>query len=69
MFRLAYDFSKQGVIEHEAPFLAHPGERFFGVFGDPYQGSDGDFDFLATRAEIDVVHNGSYIIFTASCDN
>lgn len=68
-FGLAYDFGKQGGFEHLAPFPAKPGQLLLGGNGDPYPGSPSELDFYPDRDEVDVLHNGSYVIFTASCDS
>jgi hypothetical protein len=69
VFRLAYDFGKMGDSEHLAPFLAHPEELLFGGKGDPYPGQKNELSFYPDRDEVDVLHNGSYQLFTASCDS
>ena len=69
VFRLAYDFGKMGGSEHLSPFQARPEELLFGGDGNPYQGSKSELSFYPGRDEVDLLHNGSYQLFTASCDS
>jgi hypothetical protein len=68
-FEIAYDFGKQGVSQHFAPFTAVPGDLLIGGEGDRYDGPKGDLPFYPESDEVNVFHNGSYVIASVSCRN
>jgi hypothetical protein len=66
---LQYDFGKMGNSRHLPPFEATPGALLFGGEGDRYDGPKSDLKFYPPADEIDVLHNASYYLASASCKN
>jgi hypothetical protein len=69
-FVLAYDFGKQGGSQHLRPFAAVPGDLFIGGEGQRYDGPKSDLPLPYPESnEVDIFHNYSYLIASASCRN
>jgi hypothetical protein len=68
-FEIAYDFGKQGHSEHMPAFAATPGDLLFGGEGQRYEGPKSDLPFYPESDEVDIFHNGSYVIASVSCRN
>jgi hypothetical protein len=68
-FEVAYDFGKQGASAHLAAFTAAPGALLFGGEGQRYNGPKSDLQFYPESNEVDVFHNGSYVVASVTCRN